>query len=451
MGTGLFFCGALLTSGVFYLRRVGLHFGLASVLLGLLFLFHGPAYLYYTRVWGPETEFYWTILQAAPTADPIGTLDVALGLTFLGVCAGILLADSLCGAGPEQFNQALARWSGSEVKIPAAMPARIRTIAWLGLATLVTFAVLDNQVSKVVAYALSDASEFEKIALRREQGGSSLYLFNLLIGNVLPFIGFSLLALYHSSARMPMLLVSFVGMLLLAKLATLSKAPPAIFLLQLLVLNALRSSLQLSRGMITLLAAAAAALFVVMSIVAIPGLGGIEEALDFLFYRAFMIVNEGLMEYFAAIPHLIPHTQGLQAGWVAALLETVQQEPTYWIVAELHRGAPGSTSTVMFMGDAWADFAWPGVVLASVGTGLLVRWLDIQLILRRGKTAATMAGLALGHYGVFVAFSTALQTALLTGGLLFVLPLVALVSGRPEPVIENTGDATNTQKAADVT
>ena len=82
----------------------------------------------------------------------------------------------------------------------------------------------------------------------------------------------------------------------------------------------------------------------------------------------------------------------------------------------------------MFMGDGWADFAWVGVVLTAFLVGALIRWIDIQLVVRRGKTVASVGGLALGHYGLFIAFSTSFQTALITGGLALIVPLVRLIS-----------------------
>jgi hypothetical protein len=92
------------------------------------------------------------------------------------------------------------------------------------------------------------------------------------------------------------------------------------------------------------------------------------------------------------------------------------------------------------MGDAWAAFGWIGVVGAGLLAGMLLRWIDIQLIVRRGKNVGTLAGLALGHYGIFVSLSTALQTALLTGGLLLVLPLVAFAAGRPRAGAQTAPD-----------
>lgn len=430
MWTSVFFGVAMMTATIFYLWRVGVHLGLTSVLLGLMLMFHGPAYLYYTRIWGPETEFFEQILSAAPGANVISALDVALGLTFLGVCLGVAMADLLCGVGKRHHKHAIDEWAASPVRMAPAMVARVKVLAVVGIAIMLALALIDSQLANVYHYAVSDLGEFEKIALRRDLGGSQIYLYNLLLASVFPFIAFCLLILKREGTRkIRWVLLVFIALVVVAKAATLSKAPLAILLLQLLTVEYMRRSLKLTFLTITKLFALSLGVFVVMAFVANPMLDGVSEVLSFLFYRVFMIVNEGLVEYFAAIPYVLPHTWGTQSSWVAALFESEPQQAIYWLVGEVHRGVSGSTTTVMFMGDAWADFAWAGVVLVPVVAGLFLRWLDIQLIVRRGKTVATVAGLALGHYGIFIALSTALQTALVSGGLLFVLPLVVLISG----------------------
>lgn len=434
MWTGVFFSVATLAATFFYLQRVGINLGLTSVLLGMMLIFHGPAYLYYTRIWGPATEFFEQILSAAPGENVIGTLDVALGLTFLAVCVGVAIADLLCGVDKRTHKHAIDDWAASPVRIVPSMVVRVKVLAVGGGAILLAFALIDSQLVNVYNYAVSDLGEFEKIAIRRDMGGSKVYFYNLMVGNVFPFIAFCLLILKREGTRkICWVLWTFIALLAIAKAATLSKAPLAVLLLQLITVEYIRRSLKLGFTKIIKLFALSVVLFAAMAFVANPALSEASEVLLFLFYRVFMIANESLIEYFAAIPYVLPHTWGSQSSWVGTLFQSVPQEATYWLVGEVHRGVSGSTTTVMFMGDAWADFAWAGVVLVPVVAGFFLRWLDIQLIIRRGKTVATVAGLALGHYGIFIALSTALQTAMVTGGLLFVLPLVALISsGQPK-------------------
>jgi hypothetical protein len=284
----------------------------------------------------------------------------------------------------------------------------------------------------VLEYVSSDLSEFDKILLRREGGGSGFYLYNLALGNVIPFVAFAMLAMWM--ARVPRIkwpALGFVILVAIGKAATLSKAPLAVFALQCAIVWLLMRRLTVSWKVSASLAAVAGILFVLVSWVANPSGDELMLILEFLFYRVFMVVNEGLLEYFAAIPSVIPHSWGTQSSWIAALFQVDPKLQTFLLVGEVHRGVLGSTTTVMFMGDAWADFAWGGVVVVAFLAGALVRWIDVRLIVRQGKTVATIAGLALGHFGLFIAVSTSLQTALVTGGLAFVVPLVAMIRARP--------------------
>jgi hypothetical protein len=139
-----------------------------------------------------------------------------------------------------------------------------------------------------------------------------------------------------------------------------------------------------------------------------------------------MIPNEGLLEYFIVFPNVLDHTSGRDIRALAALLGVEPLRASYWRVAEVLRLVPGATTVVMFVADAWAAWAWKGVALVSLVFGFLVRLLDIELIVKRGRSSAVIAGICLGHFGVFIGMTTAFQTAVLSGGLVFVLPLVVL-------------------------
>lgn len=430
--TGVYLGGLCIAILILW-RRVGLNLSLASVLIGLLILLHGPAYLYYTRSWGPGTDFYKVILSATDGKNVLTTLDLALGMTFMFVCLGVFIIDELTNVNTAKWRRALVHWEGAPIRINPGSVRRVTLAsAILGACILLPFVFIDAQLPKVLHYFTADLGEFDKIALRREGGGSGSYFYNLLLATLLPFIGFCLLTL--SLARTPGInvwAIIFISLIALGKAATLSKAPLAIFILQCVIVWLMLRKLTLPLRDVFLLAGLVTCLFLLMSWVANPFLESLLSSFDFLFYRVFMIVNEGLLEYFAAIPHVIPHSWGAQFSWVVTLFHSGEPTlPTYSLVGEVHRGVSGSTTNVMFMGDAWADFAWAGVAFTALLAGAVVRWIDLQLIVIRGKTMASVAGLALGHFGLFIAMSTSFQTALITGGLLFVVPFVRLISMR---------------------
>lgn len=140
-----------------------------------------------------------------------------------------------------------------------------------------------------------------------------------------------------------------------------------------------------------------------------------------------MIPNESLVEYFAAIPSVIEHTAGREVRLLAALLNTDPLPATYSRVADVFRATKGvSTTNAMFLGDAWAAFSYAGVGAIGFISALVLRTIDTLVIVRQGKSAATAAVLTAGLFGVFVALSTAFWTALITGGLLLLVPFALL-------------------------
>lgn len=448
---------SLLTTLVFLWSHVRLSFGLSSTLLALVLLFHGPAYWYYTREWGmgegalfrlyniawPQIgtaiqeaaggRFASNMQAAVAGGSVVKKMDLALALSFLALCAGMWIADRVFRHTPQSHDLALSRWSAASRTIDE--PPRSTLMPWLvvgGALLMLLFVYRDAQLEKVYTYFFSPAGEFEKIAMRRQMGGSSSYFFNLMLSTVLPFIAFYLWCWWRDGGRYGVLALTgtFLLLVVTAKLATLSKAPGAIFVLQLLVLEFARRSLRVNVGQGLMLTAFSLVLFSAMTFAANSDLGGIKQSLIFLFYRVFMIPNESLLEYFSAFPQYLAHTHGQDIRFLAKLMGEEPLQANYWRVAELHRGTPGSATTAMFIADAWAAWAWQGVAAASLALGFLVRWIDIELIVKRGRSCATIAGLGLGHHGLFIVMSTSFQTALLTGGLALILPLVATAQWR---------------------
>jgi len=419
-----------LATVLFIFTNAGLNLSLSSVLLNALLILHGPMYLYYTRVWGPETDFFYRILSAAGGYDVITTMDIALIFVFIGVCLGIKFADLLSGLNGIDIRHAIATWPDTKFGNDELHRNKLHsTLLIIIFFVLLPFVIYEGQLQKVIEYVTADIGEFGKIALRRDHGGSKVYLYNLLCANFFPFIAFLGLVTYKKEQLCwKLAIVFFILLLLLSKIATLSKAPAAIFLVQCFLVWMMNYRLKLNFKLLISVSFLSFALIVCSVVVANVNLVNIDQIFSFLFYRLFMIPNESLLEYFSAIPYAIDFSWGSSLSWLTQLLQGEQRLPTYWLVGEVHRGVMGSTTNVMFAGDAWADFSWFGLVTYPIFLGALVRFIDRTLLVRWKKTAATIAALALGQYGLFIAMNTALPTALLTGGLLFVLPFAAIFS-----------------------
>ena len=429
--SGWLAAGAMLLAAIFLVRYVGANLSLAGTTLGLFLLFHGPAYLYYTRVWGPDTDFYDHILAAAPGQPVIRNLDLAIGSLFLFLFLGVRFADVCWRENRQSMRRAIVAWGATAARVSVSEASRLRFwLVFIGFGVLVPFLFIDNQLSKVVDYFSIDLSAQDKIDLRREEGGSAYYLYNVLISTFAPFLSFCVVAARRQAGRnWKVLGIAFVGLLSVAKMAMLSKAPLAVFIVQLVVICMLCKSLQVRPGAAVGVTATAVVGFAVMAVIAIPSLDGLEVLANFLFYRVFMIVNESLLEYFAAIPYVLHFSWGAKMGWVASLFQGDAGLPNYWLVAQVHRGMIASTTSAMFLGDAWADWSWLGVILYPFAMGFLMRGIDIKLIAHRGKSIGAIAALGLGHFAIFIALTRSLQTMVITGGLLFVVFFCWLIGG----------------------
>ena len=421
--TTIFFMIAIIGSTVFLIQYVGFNLSATSVLLCLLLALHGPAYLYYTRIWGPDTEFFRQIRSVADEGQVIPSLDMALGFVFLFVCLGIILTDVFTGTTPQKMSHAVLGFHIGKISVSNHEKNILLLLVILSILFTLPFVFINQQISKVAYYFISDLGEFEKIALRREGAEGGSYIYNLLTSNFFPFVAFSIVAARTVAKHQYTLLFSFYLLIVaLSKAATLSKAPPAFFILELFVVFFISKSLQIKVKNSFYLIVVAVVAFSSMALVANPELDGISALFNFLFYRFFMVVNEILVQYFSAIPFVIPHSWNVLPSWLCS--ETDLQ--AYWLVAEVHTGSLKSTSPGMFVCDAWAAFSWTGVVLASLLMGAFARLIDVNLIIFRGPSIFTIAALALAYNGIFVALNTAISTAMLTGGLLLVIPLANL-------------------------
>jgi hypothetical protein len=139
----------------------------------------------------------------------------------------------------------------------------------------------------------------------------------------------------------------------------------------------------------------------------------------FLYYRIFDIPNESLLEFFTAFPDSLKH------GWEYGIFGSASRPlsdiplPNYFAVSELTRGDATSSSNVMFVGDAWAEYEWGGVIVTSFLAGFMLRTIDLYAF-RRGRSDEWASINAACAFGVFTMLSTAFSTSLITGGLLLI-------------------------------
>jgi hypothetical protein len=427
-----FFAASLVVAILYLIRRIGLYITPSSLLLIGLIGLHGPAYLLYCWSYGPNSIFFHKIVANVKSDDIIATLNFALGLTFLGVVIGMEAISRLFPAQTRFTKAVLKNWSTLPVKRDYQMTVQGTRICIVILLGMMLVSISDHQISKLAAYLATQGGEFDKIALRNKLGGSNNYFYNLVMYSLAPFMVVCLFNIWKASNDKKALLLGLIlfAVVLLGKLATLSKAPAVIFVFQILLANFLFKTIKVSAATLLKITFFALTFFSAVTLLAIPEIG-LSELRRFLYNRIFMVTNEVLLEYFAAIPSKIDHSWGMQIGVIKSLVQSLSSTredlmPTYTAVAAIARdGSTASTSTAMFMADAWAEFSWFGVIGFSIFFGALVRMIDFYA-LRHGKSGNAIAIIVGTAFGIYTALNTALTTALLSGGLL-VIPFLSLL------------------------
>lgn len=418
----LFSVGA---TAIYVWHRVGSSLSLSLLLFSALFLVHGIPLLIYLYLTGPDTFIFEKALEFVDTEAIMSTMLIAISLMLAGLFVGSEIATA---AFPLWHRRAQLRASSDgadSLRRVLTISALQRLMLWGGVLAMLGVSLHESHLSNIAEFFQFSGSEIEKTMLRRDIGGTPYYVYNVMLYSVAPFL---VMVSYCNDVgaknrQWPSALtVALFCAVLLGKFGTLSKAPPVIFMLQLLLLRALLTNPILNIKVAIKFVFWALILFMFITRITLPELD-IAGGLSFLYYRTFDIPNEVLLEYFSAIPAAIPHSLGQSVlGFLGGAVPTENLE-TYSAVAEVTRNSLLSTSNAMFVGDAWAQFSWYGVVFASVAAGLLVRLIDLYSR-RNGYTDQSACLIAGCSFGIFTILSTSLTTGLVTGGLALV-PLLS--------------------------
>ena len=427
LGLALFIHGIAVLVAVLYLRlRVERALSMLGLTLLILSLIHGIPVWIYLLVTGPDTVIFEAALEKVDRVAIMAQLPLALALMFTSLLLGAEAARLLFGglprrpAGLSSRRLQVVRWRNH---IRLDVPAKI--FLWFVALAMLSVSIIENQIGKTWSYFASGESEFGKILLRVEEGGTPFYLYNVLLSAVAPFlVMITICAARNERNNAPswLLAIALSVAVVMGKFGTLSKAPPVLFLLQLLLLYILLRRKRLNVWTVFQMLVASILLFGAIVSATVPDLD-VQAIASFLYYRTFDITNEVLLEYFAAIPHSIEHGYG--AGIFSFLRGDTKGEyiPMMSAVAELTRGNLISTSNPLFIGDAWAEFGWFGIFSFSGLAGFILYSYD-RYAFRNGNTDEAACLVAAGTYGIVTLVATALNTALVTGGLL-IMPLVA--------------------------
>jgi len=433
---------AMLGAALYLFFRLRLYLTTTTMLIGSLLLIYGPAFLSYTLSSGESVflinrlrglvglpnPLFSTIKAKVSDFDAvIVAMNFSIALMYVSIIAGIEAVDRFFPNRISRMRTAVTVWSSQSIRDDAG-GHRILLIVIFALASLmVFFSITENHLATIKTFlSLGDGNNAARDLYRLHFATSPNYLYRLILSGVAPmFVIWGVLAGSLSKSWWLLLaaLLLFIATMI-GKFDTLSKAPPAFFMVQLMV-----AALLAFTNRITWLSALIAGCFVALILYAVTRLIMIfpegTAIFQVVYYRVFEVENQALLENFGTFPFVHPHMWGANIRPIANLLG-LHFIPSYSIVAHTWYGTYDVTSPSLFIADAWTDFSFAGVFVFSVIAGAVCRSID-AIFLAHGKTVVSVAVLGATFAGIFTLLTTALNTALLSGGLLLAPVLAGLL------------------------
>ncbi len=432
---------AMIAAALYLVLRLRLFVTTATMLVGSLLLIYGPAALSFTLSSGeygflirpltgdisvPASMFPLMKQRIGDLAPIITSLNFSLALMYVGVIAGIEIINRLFPARAFASEAAVARWSGEGVRDDERGHA-ILMIAISGLFLLMLFfSIRENHLGTIAHFYGIKGDNAARNAYRAHFGDSPSYLYRVLLSAVAPMLVIWGLLAGLLSRSWPLLLATLLlfAVAMIGKIEMLSKAPPAFFLIQIALAGmlALTNKISWRTAILGVLLVSLAIYTTTRLIVILPDGGSVIET---VYSRVFEVENETLVENFAVFPALHPFMWGANIRPIATLMG-VPYVPSYSLVGYTWYGSHDITSPTLFIADAWADFSYLGVFMFSVIAGALCRGIDLAF-LAQGKSVVAIAVLSATFMGLFTLLTTALNTALFSGGLLLAPVLAAML------------------------
>jgi hypothetical protein len=146
----------------------------------------------------------------------------------------------------------------------------------------------------------------------------------------------------------------------------------------------------------------------------------LDMAFELIKHRVFEVPNEVLQMYIDTWPDQKPHTYGMNIRLIHLLFGKGEFESSDAYLC----GFPGCTFNAIFIGDAWVDFSYFGVIWESLFLGFYLALLDFVVFRKRNEiTIALFPSLIIG---ILLSSSVAMLATMVTYGLLSV-PVLALL------------------------
>ena len=423
---------AIVATALYFCLRLRFFITTTAMLIGSLLFIYGPAYLsyilsngeYYQHVLGVmplSSSAFSTVREKVPNIDAvIIAMNFSLALMYASLIAGVEAVNRFARPRAAATEVALAEWNSQALRCDRADDGLLCIIVFSLMFFMLYFSVSEGHLSTIASYFSNTTDNEARNALRLQFAGSPSYLYRLILTSVAPmFVIWGLLSGRASGGRT--LLVAAVLLLVVTvvgKIETLSKAPPAFFTVQLMIAALLTVTNRISIK--TALLGALAVFLVIYATTTMVMI--LPSPLHAAYSRVFEAETQALLENFAVFPQIHPHMLGMNIRPIAAIAG-MPYIPAYRIVARTWYADSDTTIPSLFIADAWADFGFLGVIVLSAIAGIVSRAIDL-IFLSRGKSIVAVVVLAASFVGVVTLLTTALGTALLSGGLLLAPILV---------------------------
>jgi hypothetical protein len=357
--------------------------------------------------------------------DVRGAVTVCLIVMWIGLVTGIEFARSTWPSLNGRSELVIRRWKATVISDRSDGNQLLAAIGVLvALYIFATFLYFGKQ-SQVLDF-VSLQSTADKAKYRHDFGPEGGYVYQTLIASVAPFLSFALVLKGIAAGKRYLVAIGLIvcAAVFAGKIGTFEKTPWLVYVLQFIVVFQAARSLKFGIGRILVFSTIMVIGVVAALAIAMPQLDS-AHLVEWLGYRFFQVNNEVIYQTFYVYPHYLPHTWGMNIGLIHTLFGSGELVSAHTKVANFF-GANGATFDSFFIGDAWVDFSYGGVLVMSLVVGFVVKSVDI-FVMSLGKTPLCLALLGSCMYGLFQLQVTSAFTAFLSGGLVFI-PLLAFAS-----------------------
>lgn len=282
-------------------------------------------------------------------------------------------------------------------------------------------------------FLIRNPGEALTAALMREDAFKLLksnftYAYYVLRGTVLPFlimVAFGRYCLQKQALWRRLFLVSLMLGLFYASI-TIEKSPVAAILGLLGIFYYLLKGGRLGKVGAVVLPSLLVSFPLIVILLAYQGTEGatLSGALQAIGERLFYSPAQVVYAYFEVFPRVIPFQHGAGLIKLAYIMgwKTVDIPNAVGLYMTEGPGIDTISANSCFIGNFYADFGLPGVVLSGVLTGFLMQLVNVHLC-RKPKTVVNLAAYAICFWALGILVSSALSTQMFSGGVAFSLLL----------------------------